>query len=80
MCVRKRKGKQENFDMKPWLHELRISSIEGPDVCLLMHLTAGQHGNLRPESVLEALGLGENWAAIERTQLLFSEPDLADSP
>jgi hypothetical protein len=38
-----------------------------------MRLTAGQFGNLRPEEVLKALGLGDNWAEIERTRLIFDQ-------
>ncbi len=38
-----------------------------------MRLTAGQYGNLRPETVLKALGLEDNWAEIERTRLIFED-------
>jgi hypothetical protein len=38
-----------------------------------MRLAAGQFGNLRPEDVLKALGLAENWAEIERKRLIFEE-------
>jgi hypothetical protein len=40
-----------------------------------MRLAAGQQGNLRPEAVLEALGLTGSWAEIERTRLIFETGD-----
>jgi radical SAM-linked protein len=69
--TRQRKQQPEQFDLRPWLHELRLESLGGGDAVLHMRLTTGQHGNLRPETVLEALGLAGNWADIERTRLIF---------
>jgi radical SAM-linked protein len=69
--TRQRKQQPEEFDMRPWLHDLRLDSLGGGDAVLHMRLTTGQHGNLRPETVLEALGLAESWADIERTRLIF---------
>ena len=71
MQTRKRKKQDEQFDLRPLLHQLRLESMENGDALLFMCVTAGQHGNLRPEAVLKALGLEENWAAIERTRLIF---------
>lgn len=69
--TRRRKKREEEFDLRPWLHELRLESITAGQAHLHMRLTAGQFGNLRPEAVLKALGLADNWAEIERTRLIF---------
>lgn len=71
--TRRRKKQTELIDLRPWLHELRVESVGEGEVVLHMRLTAGAFGNLRPEEVLKALGLAENWAEIERTRLIFDE-------
>ncbi len=71
--IRKRRQKQEEFDLRPMLHELQLGSVVAGDAQLSMRVTAGQFGNLRPEAVLKALGLAENWAELERTQLIFDD-------
>ena len=73
--IRHRRKKEEEIDLRPWLHELKLDSVVDGEAQLSMRLTAGQFGNLRPEAVLKALGLEENWAEIERTHLIF-EHDL----
>lgn len=72
--TRQRRKKEEKFDLRPWLHALTLISIEDGEAQLSMILTAGQFGNLRPEAVLEALGLTGQWASIERVRLIFAEP------
>jgi radical SAM-linked protein len=69
--TRQRKGQEEEFDLRPWLHELRLESVANGQAHLHMRLTAGQFGNLRPADVLNALELSDNWAEIERTRLIF---------
>jgi radical SAM-linked protein len=69
--TRQRKKQAEAIDLRPWLHDLSVESLTGGEASLRMRLTAGQFGNLRPEEVLKALGLGDNWAEIERTRLIF---------
>ena len=69
--TRQRKGQEEEFDLRPWLHELRLESVAKGQAHLHMRLTAGQFGNLRPADVLNALELSDNWAEIERTRLIF---------
>jgi radical SAM-linked protein len=69
--TRQRKKQIEAIDLRPWLHELVLESFGGGEASLRIRLTAGQFGNLRPEEVLKALGLGDNWAEIERTRLIF---------
>jgi radical SAM-linked protein len=72
--TRRRKGRDEKFDLRPWLYELRLKSIAENDAHLFLRVAAGQHGNLRPEAVLKALDLAENWAEIERIRLIFVDP------
>jgi radical SAM-linked protein len=69
--TRQRKKQLEEIDLRPWLHELKLESVGEGEAYLYMRLTAGQFGNLRPEAVLKALGLTDNWAEIERTRLIF---------
>lgn len=69
--TRQRKKQTEEIDLRPWLHDLRVESVSEGKVYLTMRLAAGSLGNLRPEEILKALGLGENWAEIERTRLIF---------
>ena len=71
--TRRRKGRDEEFDLRPWLYQLQLKSIAQGDAHLSLRVAAGQHGNLRPEAVLEAPDLAENWAEIERTRLIFAE-------
>ena len=69
--TRRRRGRDEEFDMRPWLHDLRLVAVRPGEAQLHMRLTAGQFGNLRPETVLKSLGFVDNWAAIDRTKLIF---------
>lgn len=69
--TRRRMKQDEEFDLRTWLHELTLEAVGGGDAVFLMRVTAGQHGNLRPEEVLKALGLADCWAAIDRTRLIF---------
>ena len=76
--TRRRKKREEEFDLRPWLHALRLEAMEDGQAVLVMQLTAGQFGNLRPEEVLKALDLADNWAEIERTRLIFEGDPLLD--
>lgn len=71
--TRHRKKQDEEFDLRPWLYELELTSVTPGEVQLQMRLAAGQSGNLRPEDVLKALGLEQDWAEIERTRLIFDK-------
>ncbi|MFN8459292.1 MAG: TIGR03936 family radical SAM-associated protein [Anaerolineae bacterium] len=71
--TRQRKKQSETIDLRPWLHGLRAEAAGPEEVVLHMCLTAGSFGNLRPEEMLKALGLADNWAEIERTQLIFED-------
>jgi radical SAM-linked protein len=71
--ARLRRRRAEEVDLRPWLHELQLDAVGDGKAKLIMRLAAGQFGNLRPEDVLKALGLAENWAEIERKRLIFEE-------
>ena len=77
--TRRRRKREEKYDLRPWLYELDLVSLADGDARLHMRLACGQHGNLRPEAVLKALGLGDNWAEIERTRLYFEDDLVGDT-
>src|SRR5262245_44880538 len=52
--TRRRQNREEEIDLRPWLHDLKLEVIGENEVCLRMRLSAGQWGNLRPEAVLKA--------------------------
>ena len=79
--TRRRKQRAEEFDLRPWLHDLRLEAVHNGQVRFFMQLATGQFGNLRPENVLKALDLADNWAEIERTRLIFEgDPQLNQTP
>jgi hypothetical protein len=51
--------------------DVQLEAVGGGQAVLWMRLSAGQRGNVRPDAVLSALGLGNAYAQIERTKLLF---------
>lgn len=71
--TRRRRKRTENVNIKPWLHALTLKSKVDSDAHFEMRLSCGQHGNLRPELVLNALELADSWYTIERTQLIFED-------
>jgi radical SAM-linked protein len=73
---RNRKGQIETFDLRPLVSDVWLEATEGNNVVLLMRLSAGQHGNVRPDAVTAALGLGDAHAQIERVKLLFEFDNL----
>jgi len=66
-----RKQRPETFDLRPLVNDVRLEAVGAGQVVLCMRLSAGQHGNARPDAVLAALGLADAPTRIERTQLLF---------
>jgi radical SAM-linked protein len=66
-----RKGRVETFDLRPLVHDLRLEVIIDGQATLSMRLSAGQHGNVRPDAVTSALGLENAFTQVERTRLLF---------
>jgi len=69
--TRIRRKKEEKYNLRPWVHDLRLETVNNGDAVLIMRLSAGQQGNLRPEAVLQALALGDIWFEVERTNLIF---------
>ena len=68
---RVRKGRVEAFDLRPLVDDVRLEAIGDGQAVFFMRLSAGQHGNVRPDAVLAALGLEDAFAQVERTRLLF---------
>lgn len=73
MQTRVRRKKKEAYDLRALLHGLRLEAANAKEAVLWMRLSAGQSGNLRPDAVLEVLGLGDAWAQVERTRLIFAQ-------
>jgi radical SAM-linked protein len=66
-----RKERVETFDLRPLVHDVRLEAISDGQATLSMRLSAGQHGNVRPDAVTAALGLENAFTQVERTRLLF---------
>lgn len=69
--TRVRRQKEEAVDLRPLLYGLSLGGQNEEGVTLLMDLCTGPAGNLRPETVLQALGLDNAWSQINRTKLIF---------
>jgi radical SAM-linked protein len=68
---RVRKQRTETIDLRLMVHDLHLETAEGGEVVLWMRVSAGASGHVRPETVLEALGLADAQPQIERTKLHF---------
>jgi radical SAM-linked protein len=66
-----RKGRPETFDLRPLVETVWLEGILDEQAILHMQLSAGQHGNVRPDAVLAALSLEDAFFQVERTKLLF---------
>ena len=66
-----RKGREETFDLRPLVDDVGLEAVSDGHAVLSMRLSAGQHGNVRPDEVLAALGLEHAHSQVERTQLRF---------
>jgi len=66
-----RKGRTETFDLRPLVDDVWLESSGDNHAVLSMRLSAGQHGNVRPDAVLAALGLENAPTQVERTKLIF---------
>ena len=69
--IRFRKGRVETFDLRPLVDDVHLEAIGDGQAVFFMRLSAGQNGNVRPDAVLAALGLEDDFAQFERTRLLF---------
>lgn len=72
MQTRIRRKKEEAYDLRALLHDVELESYADGDAVFKMQVSAGQHGNLRPEAVLKALAFDDDgWHEIERIKLIF---------
>jgi radical SAM-linked protein len=62
---RERKGKTITINMRPLLCDLALNK----DGDLIAHLVVGDQGNMRPDQVLEAMGLQDAYVSIHRLRL-----------
>lgn len=66
-----RKGRTETFDLRPLVDDVWLEGSGDSQAVLSMRLSAGQHGSVRPDAVLTALGLEGAPTQVERTKLIF---------
>jgi radical SAM-linked protein len=69
---RERKGKITTVDLRPLIYDLRMD--ENGD--LLAHLAVGDRGNLRPDELLEAMNLADQFVSVHRFRLHLAEASL----
>jgi len=69
--TRRRRKREEQVNIRPWLHQLNLISAQNGEATITMRVSNGQHGNLRPNEVMAALGFVENWFTVERNELIF---------
>jgi radical SAM-linked protein len=70
---RTRQRRRETIDLRPLVDDLRLERCADGEAVLWMRLSHSPRGSVRPETVLEALGLGEALSRIERTRLIWQE-------
>ena len=68
--TRDRKGKSIEVDIRPLIHDLRIDGASN----LIAHLAVGNQGNLRPDQVVEHLGLADGYYTVHRFRLHLGDP------
>lgn len=64
-----RNNRKSVYDLRPFIYNLHISQ-EGD---LIAHLAVGERGNLRPEELLDELGLSDAFVSIHRLRLHIEE-------
>lgn len=74
---RVRKQRTEKVDLRPMVDDVRLEADVDGELVVWMRVSAGPLGNVRPETVLEALRLEGGHPLVERTKLVF-ELDLGD--
>ncbi|MGQ9500705.1 MAG: TIGR03936 family radical SAM-associated protein [Anaerolineae bacterium] len=70
---RMRQRRRETIDLRPLVDALRLERCDDGAAELWMRLSQSAQCSVRPETVLEALGLAEIPSRIERTRLIFQE-------
>lgn len=66
--IKEKKGSETTVNIRPMIYELTVN----PDGELLVHLATGDQGNLRPDDLLVAMGLQDEFASIHRYALHFA--------
>jgi radical SAM-linked protein len=67
---RERKGKPITTNARNLIYDVRLDA----DGQLLLHLSTGDQGNLRPDELIRALGLDHHYLTIHRYRLHLSTP------
>ena len=62
---RERKGKAITVNVRPLIHAIRMENEKE----LIVHLVVGAEGNMRPDELMEALGLQDSYLSIHRLRL-----------
>jgi radical SAM-linked protein len=62
---RERKGKVVNVNVRPLIHTIHMEN----DKELIVHLVVGAEGNMRPDELMEAMGLQDSYLSIHRLRL-----------
>ena len=63
--TRRGKIRRSSIDLRPLIHSLSINTSND----LIAHLSVGDNGNMRPDELLEQLGLAEEYTNIHRFTL-----------
>lgn len=70
---RMRKQRAETIDLRPLVDAVHLASVAAGEATLWMRLHAGAAGNVRPDTVLDALGLTPTQFQVERTRLILED-------
>lgn len=70
---RTRQRRREMIDLRPLVDDLRLEHCADGEAKLWMRLSLSTQHSVRPETVLEALGLAGTPPRVERTRLVFDE-------
>ncbi|MDW8069947.1 MAG: TIGR03936 family radical SAM-associated protein [Anaerolineae bacterium] len=71
--MRTRQRRRETIDLRPLVDDLRLEHCDDGEAVLWMRLSLSAQRSVRPETVLEALGLAGTPPHIERTRLIFQK-------
>jgi radical SAM-linked protein len=68
---KERKGKSVEVDLRPLIYDLYIDEQGN----LMAHLAVGSQGNLRPDQIVEQLGLAEHYYNAHRVRLHLNQEE-----
>jgi radical SAM-linked protein len=66
-----KRGKTKTVNLRPSIHSLHLDD----DGNLIAHLTTGDKGNLRPDVLLQQMGLDAEYSTVHRLQLHLEEEE-----